>query len=370
MIKYLISTIVLLFQFTFAENSISIIATANVHGEIDPCGWKKKPLGGLARKSTVLSDYINENIYVVDAGNLFFSKELVDKGISTDAADVNANIILDSFNKMGCDIFSPGSKDFALGKNFLVDFSKKSKFPFISSNIYDDNDKLLFEPYVIDEKFGYKVAFIGLSSIFESDGLVVKDPLISLDKILDEVVPKSDIRILLFSSNDLDMKKLKANNPDLTMIIRSRNKQRASDGGAGIPTYTLGDKGKILYKFDIEINDLNKDFTDIAWCERTVKDSKNRLDKMKKGDMMADLKKIFKDNPATLNRIIRYENRILDANKKLESAVNKIFINKIELNKKINGDVDILKIVDKGKVKLKEIGAPDLHLHDHKHSHH
>ena len=115
-------------------------------------------MGGLARKSTVLSDYINENFYVVDAGNLFFSKELVDKGISTDAADVNANIILDSFNKMGCDIFSPGSKDFALGKNFLVDFSKKSKFPFISSNIYDDNDKLLFEPYVIDEKFGYKVA--------------------------------------------------------------------------------------------------------------------------------------------------------------------------------------------------------------------
>ena len=72
----------------------------------------------------------------------------------------------------------------------------------------------------------------------------------SLNKILDEVVPKSDIRVLLFSSNDLDMKKLKANNPDLTMIIRSRNKQRASDGGAGIPTYTLGDKGKILYKFD------------------------------------------------------------------------------------------------------------------------
>tara|TARA_B100000614_G_scaffold255389_2_gene272289 strand:- start:278 stop:394 length:117 start_codon:yes stop_codon:yes gene_type:complete len=38
MIKYLIFTIVLIFQFTFAENLISIIATANVHGEIDPCG--------------------------------------------------------------------------------------------------------------------------------------------------------------------------------------------------------------------------------------------------------------------------------------------------------------------------------------------
>tara|TARA_B100000941_G_scaffold7746_1_gene4962 strand:+ start:1164 stop:1280 length:117 start_codon:yes stop_codon:yes gene_type:complete len=38
MIKYLIYIIFLLFQFTFAENLISIIATANVHGEIDPCG--------------------------------------------------------------------------------------------------------------------------------------------------------------------------------------------------------------------------------------------------------------------------------------------------------------------------------------------
>ena len=47
---------------------------------------------------------------------------------------------------------------------------------------------------------------------------------------------------------------------------------------------------------------------------------------------------------------------------KNESAVNKIFINKIELNKKINGDVDILKIVDKGKVKLKEIGDLFGHL--------
>ena len=78
-----------------------------------------------------------------------------------------------------------------------------------------------------------RLLFIGLSSIFESDGLLVKDPLMSLNKILDEVIPKSDIRMLLFSSNDLDMKKLEASNPDLTMIIRSRNKQRASDGGQG-----------------------------------------------------------------------------------------------------------------------------------------
>ena len=44
------------------------------------------------------------------------------------------------------------------------------------------------------------------------------------------------------------------------MIIRSRNKQRASDEEQGYLPDTLGDKGKILYKFDIEINDLKSDF--------------------------------------------------------------------------------------------------------------
>ena len=368
--KHLIYITFLILQVLYSSDSISIIATANVHGEIDPCGWKKKPLGGLARKATILENFKNDNIYTVDAGNLFFSTELVDEGISSEAALVNAKIILDSFNMMGCDAFSPGSKDFALGKEFILSSSKDAEFPFISCNIFDLNNNLLFEPYIISEKYGIKVAFIGLSSIFKSEGLVVEDPISSLNKVLEEVVPKSDIRVLLFSSNDLDMKQLKASEPDLTMIIRSRNKQRASDGGDGIPTYTIGDKGKILYKFDLELNQKSLEFVDIAWCEKSIKDSNNRLDKMKKGDMLADLKKIFKDNPSTLNRILRYESKIEKANQRLENAINKILIDKIELGKDIAGDVGVLQIVDKGKLKLKEIGAPSLDLHNHDHHHH
>ena len=132
--------------------------------------------------------------------------------------------------------------------------SKNALFPFISCNIFDSNKKLLFNPYVISERNGIRVAFIGLTSIFQSEGLIVEDPVSSLKGILDEVVPISDIRVLLFSSNDIDMEQLKASNPELTIIIRSRNKQRSSDGGNKIPAYTLGDKGKILYKFDLEIN--------------------------------------------------------------------------------------------------------------------
>jgi hypothetical protein len=162
------------------------------------------------------------------------------------------------------------------------------------------------------------------------------------------------------------MKQLKAFNPELTMVIRSRNKQRSSDGGSEIPTYTLGDKGKILYKFDLEINDSSLEFVDIAWCDRTITESNTRLDKMKKGDMLVDLKQLFKGNPSALKRVLLYESRIEEANQRLENAINKILIDKIELGRDVNGDVSVLQIVDQGKLKIKEISPPQFDLpHDH-----
>jgi len=368
MIKNLILVLFVSFQLLYSVDTISIIATANVHGETDPCGWKKKPLGGLARKATILEQYNNENnFYVVDAGNLFFKSESLEDGIPREVALINADIILDSFNEIGCTAFSPGSKDFAAGKDFILSSAKTASFPFISCNIFDSDRKLLFDPYVINNQNGIRVAFIGLTSIFESDGLVVEDPITSLKGILNEIIPISDIRVLLFSSNDLDMKQLKASNPELTMIIRSRNKQRSSDGGDEIPTYTLGDKGKILYKFDIEISDTSLEFVDIAWCDRTIKDSNTRLDKMKKGDMLVDLRQLFKENPSALKRVLLYESRIEKANQRLENAINKILIDKIELGRDVNGDVSVLQIVDRGKLKIKEISPSqfDLNIHDH-----
>ena len=43
------------------SSDIVILGSANVHGEIEPCGWKKKPLGGLARKATII-DQIKQEV--------------------------------------------------------------------------------------------------------------------------------------------------------------------------------------------------------------------------------------------------------------------------------------------------------------------
>ena len=361
-----------------SENVLTIIATANVKGEVDPCGWKKKPLGGLARKATILTEYnTNElnNTFVVDAGDLFFSENILEPGVSKEIAIVNANIILESFNKMGCTVFSPGSKDFAAGKDFIKNTYQNAFFPFVSSNIYDnETNKLLFEPYVIENRNGRRVAFIGLSSIFQSEGIDVKNPIPALDSILKEVTPISDIRILLFSSNDNDIKNIrKKYSDDIALIIRSHYKGRSFNGGADTPTYGVGEKGKILYKFDLNIQDSSMPFTDIAWCNKTIEDKTRRLDTMKKGNMLVDLKVLFKDNIQQLNKIVKFENQIEEANQKLENAINRLEFEKIELGKTVSGRIDILKIVDEGKLKIQEITRlnPDFkikqkgHAHDH-----
>ena len=133
MIKNIIISIAILVNIILAQNDISvrIVATANVHNETDPCGWKKKPLGGLARKATILDQSSSEveNFYVVDAGNLFFKKSEIDEGVTMEAAKINAQIILDSFNAMGCNAFSPGEFDFAGGLDYLLSLENQAEFP-------------------------------------------------------------------------------------------------------------------------------------------------------------------------------------------------------------------------------------------------
>ena len=363
--KQILILLIISANIVLSDNDISIriMATANVHNETDPCGWKKKPLGGLARKATVLDQQSAgiDNFYVVDAGNLFFKKESVDPGVTLEVAQINSEIILDSFNAMGCTAFSPGEFDFAAGLNYLLELEKKANFPFISCNIFTEQaNQRIFDKYLLDVKEDYTIAFIGLTSVFSRDGISVGNPLDNLKIALEELKNKSDINVLLFHGNETDLSAIYNENLNIDLIVRSKDRKRSSDGGSKIPTFSLGDRGKIVCQFDLLIEDINERFTDVAWCDRTVNHFTTRLEKMKKGDLMADLKDLYQDNPATLQRIENYENQIILANQRMENLVNSLIYEKIELGTSVNGRIDILQIVDKGKEKINIIKGPQM----------
>ena len=121
------------------------------------------------------------------------------------AAD-KAHLIIGSLSLMGYDALGIGDDDLTLGKEFLLEISKKANFPFLSSNIYDEaSDKPLFQPYLIKEINGLRIGIFSLLSpdlfLGQSDprrkGIVVRPPAEIAQAMVKEIQPKADLIILL-----------------------------------------------------------------------------------------------------------------------------------------------------------------------------
>jgi 2',3'-cyclic-nucleotide 2'-phosphodiesterase (5'-nucleotidase family) len=281
-------------------------------------------------------------------------------GVTTEIASVTADIILNAFNEIGCDAFSPGSQDFALGLDFLLKMEKNANFPFISANIKDIMGNPLFRPYQVVSKGGVSLGFIGLASQFTHPDLLIDDPIETLKGIIDEVANQVDLVVLLFNSDEKDILELHRSDFPVDMVYRSKSRKRSNDGGSkDIPVYSAGDRGKYLYDVTVSINDKSVKFIDITAQENTLQNSTQRLERMLDNKPEGtDLKVLFKDDPQTLARVTNYERQIDQANYALENAINSFTLKRHELNKTIMDKPEILKIIDEGKFKINEFSAP------------
>jgi len=144
---------------------------------------------------------------ILDSGDLLFKK--YKNPISENEKHVEiekADLMVKSFNLMGLDVLSIGDDDLSLGKGFLLEISKKTNFPIIASNIFDEEtDKPIFMPYLLKEINGIKIGIFGLISehLFSSPdnsrkkGIKIVPPLEIATKIVEELRPKTDLIILL-----------------------------------------------------------------------------------------------------------------------------------------------------------------------------
>jgi 2',3'-cyclic-nucleotide 2'-phosphodiesterase (5'-nucleotidase family) len=148
-----------------------------------------------------------KGILALDSGDLLFKKYLRPipenelKGIRE-----KAHLMIESFNLMGYDAIGIGDDDLTLGKEFLLEISKKADFPFLSSNLLDDTSgKVLFQSLLIKEIQGIRIGIFALLSpdFFSgpSDprkkGLIFKSPVETAQAMVKELKPKTDLIILL-----------------------------------------------------------------------------------------------------------------------------------------------------------------------------
>jgi 2',3'-cyclic-nucleotide 2'-phosphodiesterase (5'-nucleotidase family) len=266
---------------------------------------------------------------------------------------------VNAFNEIGCHAFSPGSKDFAAGLPFVKEMQTLANFPFISANIMDSNGNRLFDPYIITDVDGISLGIIGLASDFVHSDVYVQNPMESLGELVGEVESQADILLLMFDSEEADLIKIQSAGYPIDMVIRSKSKTRSQDGGRrNIPAYSCGDRGKYLYQFDLTIADPQIKFTDLALYKNQLSQAEKRLNKLRQGNLMADLQSMYQDDPQTLKKIENYERQIQTARKAIDAGVNTIILSKHELDKHVTDRPDILKIVDSGKSKIEGIYGP------------
>jgi 2',3'-cyclic-nucleotide 2'-phosphodiesterase (5'-nucleotidase family) len=148
-----------------------------------------------------------KGILVLDSGDLLFKKYMNPiqenelKGMTE-----KAQLIVESFNLTGYDAIGIGDDDLTLGKEFLLEISKKTNFPFLSSNLLNEaSGKVLFQSSLIKEINGLRIGIFSLLSpdLFtgpsdpRKKGLTIRQPIEVAQAMVKELKPKTDLIILL-----------------------------------------------------------------------------------------------------------------------------------------------------------------------------
>ena len=130
--------------------NIVVLFTSDIHAGIDQ-GW------GYAGVAAIRDAMAAKNhVVLVDNGDAIQGETI---GTLT-----NGKALVELMNVVGYDVAVPGNHEFDYGmSNFLTLSGEVAQYPYVSAN-FNYQDKLVFNPYVIKEFEGVKVAFVGVTT--------------------------------------------------------------------------------------------------------------------------------------------------------------------------------------------------------------
>lgn len=143
---------------------VVLLLTGDNQGEIAPCGCKKEPQGGLARRKTALDAERARGLPTVllDAGNALFRDPR-----RQDAPRVlsKAELVLEQMEAQGTAAMAVGERDLAQGLDWLrkATGGRGKKMKLLSANLVDKAGKAPFAASVVLEAGGVKLGVVGLS---------------------------------------------------------------------------------------------------------------------------------------------------------------------------------------------------------------
>jgi 5'-nucleotidase len=110
---------------------LAIIFSSDLLGKVRSCGCTVEDMGGLGRRASYTEDVRNNkgNLLVLDAGDAF--------GLELSFTQAEAEVIFNSYELMGLDVFTPGEIDFIFGLDFLLRLAGQVTFDIVAANVVD-----------------------------------------------------------------------------------------------------------------------------------------------------------------------------------------------------------------------------------------
>ena len=148
------------FSLSFAEDKITILVSGQSHSSLYPCNCPGAPIGGVARRATLINKVKSEenSVLVLEAGGSFAGGSYDINSQTTELDKERTEFYMQSLVKMDYDAFLISSEEFNFGEDFLKEVMSTYKLNYLSANIKGD-----FQPYLTKDIGNVKVAIIGVT---------------------------------------------------------------------------------------------------------------------------------------------------------------------------------------------------------------
>jgi len=129
---------------------IVILFTSDVHSAVDS-GWTYAGVDVIRRELIAKGS----RVFLVDNGDSIQGEPL--------AAMTRGGAMIELMNALGYDVATMGNHEFDYGVERFLELAGTAKFPYVSCN-FSKAGELVFDPYVIRDAGGKKIAFVGIST--------------------------------------------------------------------------------------------------------------------------------------------------------------------------------------------------------------
>lgn len=218
----------LLYFFVFlpllSHADVALLYSNDLHGEIEPCGCRGTPRGGVVRKAKLIRELKSDSLLQLDAGDLLFAQNSV-APLLRKQSEAQANALVDAYNTLQHDAWVPGEKDFALGLSFFERMKKKARFAVLGANLERRSGSAFLKPSVVfRKKSGARVLRIAVLGLVSKNlpwpkGLRAKDPIETARALVPELRKRSDFVIALTHLGLEEDRKLAEAVPGIDLIV-------------------------------------------------------------------------------------------------------------------------------------------------------